>query len=207
MRSSHAESSRARLYGTFGLGLVCGLVVAMLFSSFGGESPSVSSDALEPTPEIASPSAAAPVEPTPPPVAPPSPEPAVEARPEPADVETPADPPDGLVVTINASGECWISAELDGSGAPMERTLSRNDEIVLEAEEEVFLTIGDPSAISMTINGRPTRSLGAAGRVARLRITPANFPQPPQQLAEYRRSTRRRVKRHLCAGVTGADLL
>ena len=57
----------------------------------------------------------------------------------------------------------------------MERTLSRNDEIVLEAEEEVVLTIGDPSAISMSINGRPTRSLGAAGRVARLRVTPDNF--------------------------------
>jgi len=27
----------------------------------------------------------------------------------------------------------------------------------------------------MSINGRPTRSLGAAGRVAHLRITPDNF--------------------------------
>ena len=65
--------------------------------------------------------------------------------------------------------------QLDGSGAPKERALSPGDEIVLEAEEEVVLTIGDPSAISMSINGRATRSLGAPGQGARLRITPANF--------------------------------
>ncbi len=169
-----AGESKARLYGTFGLGLAVGLVVSMLFGSFGGESPSVNSDAAEHTPEMASPSAAA-TEPTPVPPPPAAPDAVVDTRPEPAAVETPADPTDGLVVSINASGECWISAELDGSGAPMERTLSRNDEIVLEAEEEVVLTISDPSAISMSINGRPTRSLGAAGRVTHLRITPANF--------------------------------
>ncbi len=96
-------------------------------------------------------------------------------RSEPAGADIPPDPSDGLVVSIRASGECWISSELDGSGTPKERTLSPGDEIVLEAEEEVVLTIGDPSAISMSINGRATRSLGAPGRVARLRITPANF--------------------------------
>ena len=169
-----AGESKARLYDTFGLGLAVGLVVSMLFGSFGGESPSVNSDATEHTPETASPSAAA-TEPTPVPPPPAAPEAVVDTRPEPTAVETPADSTDGLVVSINASGEYWISAELDGSGAPMERTLSRNDGIVLEAEEEVVLTIGDPSAISMSINGRPTRSLGAAGRVARLRVTPDNF--------------------------------
>ncbi len=111
--------------------------------------------------------------PTPPPQS--TPEAAVDARPEPAAADIPPDPSDGLVVSIRASGECWISSELDGSGTPRERTLSPGDEIVLEAEEEVVLTIGDPSAISMSINGRATRSLGAPGRVARLRITPANF--------------------------------
>ena len=169
-----AGASKARLYGTFGLGIACGLVVSMLFGSFGGESPSVDSDALERAPEMASPSAAAP-EPTPTPPPAPSPEPAIDARPEPAGADIPPDPSDGLVVSIRASGECWISSELDGSGTPKERTLSPGDEIVLEAEEEVVLTIGDPSAISMSINGRATRSLGAPGRVARLRITPANF--------------------------------
>lgn len=172
-----AESSKARLYGTFGVGLACGLVVAMLYSSLGGESPPVTSDAVDAAPEIATPSATAPVE-TPPPPAPPSPaapEPAVDARPEPAPAPPQPDPSDGLVVSIRASGECWISSEIDGSGAPRERTLSPGDEIVLEAESEVALTIGDPSAISMSINGEATRSLGRPGRVARLRITPANF--------------------------------
>ena len=64
-----AGAENARLYGIFGVGLACGFVVALLFTSSGDESPaSVNADAVEPTGRTAAaPVAAEPVEPTPPP--------------------------------------------------------------------------------------------------------------------------------------------
>ncbi len=180
-RSDHADSdaarptstSNARLYGTFGLGLAAGLLVGLFFASFGSESPaSVNADASGGAPVLATPRAEAPVEPTPP--SPPAPEPVVESPREPtvADVQPPS--AEGLVVSIRATGPCWISVETDGD-PPVERLLSAGDEVVLEAVEQAFLRIGDPSTISMSINGRPTRSLGAPGRAVSLLVTVDNF--------------------------------
>ena len=170
-----AGAKNVRPYGIFGVGLACGFVVALLFTSSGDESPaSVNADAIEPTGQTAAaPVAAEPVEPTPPLPSPPEPVPVTP--PEPAAADTLLNPSEGLVVRIRASGPCWISAELDGNGAPVERLLSPDDEIVLEALEQAVLRIGDPSAISMSINGRPTRSLGPAGRAVDLHITRDNF--------------------------------
>lgn len=165
-----AQTSNARLYSTLGLGLAIGLTVGLFFAPFGSESPdSVNADA----PELATPRAAAPVEPTPP--SPPAPEPVVDSQPEPtvADAQPPS--ADGLVVSIRASGPCWISVEIDGDGAPVERLLSAGNEVVLEVAERAFLRIGDPSTMSMSINGRETRSLGAPGRAVSLLVTLDNF--------------------------------
>ena len=99
----------------------------------------------------------------------------VDSQPEPAVEDAQLPSAEELVVSIKASGPCWISAEIDGDGAPVERLLSAGDEVVLEAADRAFLRIGDPSTISMSINGRETRSLGAPGRAVSLLVTLDNF--------------------------------
>ena len=169
-----AQTSNARLYSTFGLGLAIGLTVSLFFAPFGSESPdSANADAPERAPELATPRPTAPVAPTPP--SPPAPEPVVDSQPEPAVEDAQLPSAEELVVSIKASGPCWISAEIDGDGAPVERLLSAGDEVVLEAADRAFLRIGDPSTISMSINGRETRSLGAPGRAVSLLVTLDNF--------------------------------
>ncbi len=62
-----AQTSNARLYSTFGLGLAIGLTVSLFFAPFGSESPdSANADAPERAPELATPRPTAPVAPTPP---------------------------------------------------------------------------------------------------------------------------------------------
>jgi hypothetical protein len=41
-----------------------------------------------------------------------------------------------------------------------------------DARRTLVLTVGDAGACEVTINGRRTRALGAAGRVVTLRVTP-----------------------------------
>jgi DivIVA domain-containing protein len=81
---------------------------------------------------------------------------------------------DALVLTLTALNECWIRSTIDG-GAPRERLLKPNDVITLRATREAVLRVGDPAALVLQINGRPARTLGAAGRVVTARITPTNY--------------------------------
>jgi DivIVA domain-containing protein len=82
--------------------------------------------------------------------------------------------PPGLVLTLTAKRPCWIGTHIDG-GQPLERMLSRDETIMLRANTEAIIRIGDASALSLLINNRPAKPLGASGEVVTTRITPGNY--------------------------------
>jgi DivIVA domain-containing protein len=82
---------------------------------------------------------------------------------------------EGLVLTLTASRECWIRTRIDG-GQPLERLLKADETIMLRANEEAALRVGDASALSVLINNRVAKPLGAPGEVVSARITLSNYP-------------------------------
>ncbi len=110
----------------------------------------------------------------------PEPPPSIESRPvtqpDPSPVPPiPAPRADGeLVLVLTTHRECWLRTSVDG-GSPSERTVAANQTVVLRAKQEAQIRIGDAAAVSLTINDRPTNSLGRDGQVVSLRVTPDNF--------------------------------
>jgi hypothetical protein len=78
-----------------------------------------------------------------------------------------------VIVEINASGPCSVTAIVDGRVVG-ERLLSAGERQTFEATGDLRLKIGDAAAISWTVNGQPARPLGRAGQVVNLHLTPAN---------------------------------
>ena len=91
----------------------------------------------------------------------------------PADVSAAA-PVDRLVVQVKAAQRCWVSAIVDGQRT-VQRTFLAGDEQTLEVYREIVLTAGDPSALTVTINGATARPLGPGTQQATARLTLANF--------------------------------
>ena len=91
----------------------------------------------------------------------------------PADVSAAA-PVDRLVVQMKAAQRCWVSAIVDGQRT-VQRTFQPGDEQTLEVYRELVLTAGDPSALTVTLNGTTARPLGPGTQQATARLTLANF--------------------------------
>ena len=96
-----------------------------------------------------------------------------DAAPAVADASAVA-PVDRLVVLLKATQRCWVSAVVDGQRT-VQRTFLPGDETTLDVSRELVLTAGDPSALTMTINGTAARPLGPGGQQATAHLTPANF--------------------------------
>ena len=95
----------------------------------------------------------------------------------PATVPAPAAPPPATVpaaaplpvatggaavrIEMRADGLCWVRAVADGQTV-VTRLLQPGEAQTVSAEREVVLRIGDPAALSYSINGRPGQPLGAA---------------------------------------------
>lgn len=161
------------LYGSFALGLLCGLLLAMflLAPQAPPEDQAVVMDqSLSETlsspgqPEASEPAAATDSE-----------RPRTAQASEPPTVSTPSDEAtDRLVLTLRTRRACWLSVRVD-DGDAVERLLPADETLVLEVEEEAALRIGDAAALSLFINDQPTRTLGSDGQVIELRITPSNY--------------------------------
>ena len=81
---------------------------------------------------------------------------------------------DSLRVELRVTGPCWISASADRNEA-VAGLLQAGDSRVVEANDEIAMRVGDPSTVSIVINGRPARSLGRAGEPVTVQITRGNF--------------------------------
>jgi hypothetical protein len=94
--------------------------------------------------------------------------------PAPSESVSAATTPIGLVLTLGAKRECWIRTHVDG-GQPLERVLKADEAIILRANEEIVLRVGDAAAVVLLINNRAARPLGKSGEVVTARITPSNY--------------------------------
>ncbi len=140
------------------------------------QEPAQAGDATGPGPE----SAAAPA---PPPVDSPSTDVAAQAPvPPPAqDMPAPAtavpeSPRAPLHLVVAPSGRCWVQVSADGQ-MRLARELNAGDRVTVEAAERLQIVAGDAGAFAYELNGRPGRSLGAAGAVARATILPSTASQ------------------------------
>ena len=89
----------------------------------------------------------------------------------PATIETPIGP---LQIQLKPTGPCWLAAAADGNPV-FARLLQGGEEETIQVHDELVLRVGDPSALSFSINRRPGRPLGTAGEPVNVRINKDNF--------------------------------
>ena len=113
------------------------------------------------------------------------------ATPEPVPVSAPEAGPsvsvqskdDGLVLTLSAKQDCWVSVSADGAPV-LDRVLSAGETQTLEANGEIVLSVGNAGGLSFRVNDRPGVPLGKSGEVKKnIVITRQNLPtlieEPP----------------------------
>ena len=86
---------------------------------------------------------------------------------------TPAPAASTLALDINANSETWIKVTSDGTVAFAD-ILQSGTVRRFSAERSLNVTIGNAAGVTLKINGRELKQLGAEGRVRELRITPEN---------------------------------
>lgn len=105
--------------------------------------------------------------------------PVVQPAPAVARVDHPPVPPvpdtaGHLAVSLSAIGPCRVLAMADGRRV-VDRQLEPGDRRQLSVMHELVLTISDPAALVVTLNGAAARSLGNAGEVVTAHVTLENF--------------------------------
>lgn len=78
----------------------------------------------------------------------------------PAQPETVATTGSGIEVEVHAQGLCWVRAVVDGEPT-FTRLMQPGERHRLTGERDVVLRVGDPGALSYTVNGRRGEPLGA----------------------------------------------
>jgi transcriptional regulator with XRE-family HTH domain len=79
-----------------------------------------------------------------------------------------------LAVEVTARRACLLTSAVDGQPF-VETPLEAGGRQSFDARTELTLTVSDPSAIELTINGGRARSLGADGVMTTVRLTPDNY--------------------------------
>jgi hypothetical protein len=86
----------------------------------------------------------------------------------------PATTPAILEFELQPQGPCWISANADGVRV-MSRLLQAGERQTFQVRDELILRVGDPGAVSFSINGQSGRALGRPGEPVNVRITKENY--------------------------------
>ena len=81
---------------------------------------------------------------------------------------------DRLMVGLTATRRAWVSATVDGQRV-IGREMQPGEHQVLEVNRDVILSFGDAGAITVSLNGTPTRPLGQAGQVVTVEMNQSNF--------------------------------
>ena len=83
---------------------------------------------------------------------------------------------DRLTVGLSATRPCWVSATVDGRKA-IERLVQVGEQHTMEVHRELVLTVGDASALTITLNGAAAKPLGRSGQVVTARLNLTNFKE------------------------------
>jgi hypothetical protein len=81
---------------------------------------------------------------------------------------------DLLHVDIRPQGLCWVAATVDGTRI-IYRLMPPGEQQTIDVREEVVVRIGDPAALTFSINGMEGRSLGRAGAAVTVHVTRQNY--------------------------------
>ena len=79
-----------------------------------------------------------------------------------------------LMVVVVATGVCFVEATADGE-LVVGRELQSGERQIFRVQSELVMRASDASALSLTLNGAPARSLGGPGEAVTLRLTPGDF--------------------------------
>jgi cytoskeleton protein RodZ len=102
------------------------------------------------------------------------PSPAGDAAPTPAARPLPvgAEP---LRFEIVAIGPLSIQLDVDGGVRRESRAVATGEQVMVQADREMTLTMSDAGAVQLTINGQPAVSLGSAGEARTIQIGRQNY--------------------------------
>jgi cytoskeleton protein RodZ len=75
----------------------------------------------------------------------------------------------GIQIEMRAQAPCWVRAVVDGQLA-FARLMQAGETETLSGQRDVILRVGDPAALSYSINGRSGQPLGAAKQAVTVRI-------------------------------------
>lgn len=81
---------------------------------------------------------------------------------------------DTFRLDITTQGPCWIAATVDGQRV-IAKLFQAGERQTLAFNQEAVLRVGQPGALSFSINGQGGRALGAPGQPISVRITKDNF--------------------------------
>jgi cytoskeleton protein RodZ len=81
-----------------------------------------------------------------------------------------------LTVELVPQGPCWLVATVDGARV-IARLLQPGERQTLAIMDEALLRVGDPGALSISINGQTGRVLGRPGQPVNVKITKDNFKE------------------------------
>lgn len=75
----------------------------------------------------------------------------------------------GIHIQMRAQGACWVRAVVDGQ-LVFSRLMQPGERETLTGQRDITLRIGDPAALSYSINGRSGQPLGAANQPVTVRF-------------------------------------
>jgi cytoskeletal protein RodZ len=82
--------------------------------------------------------------------------------------------PQQLIIDIQAAAPMWVTGAADGRRV-LYRLLAPGERVTVKAADTLAFRVGDASAFTYSINGRPGKTLGGAGEVRDVEITRANY--------------------------------
>jgi len=82
--------------------------------------------------------------------------------------------PAPLVVGLTVSDLCWVSISVDGARIPS-RNVNPGERLEYSVQRSITMTVGNAGAVTVTLNGKPAKPLGGAGRVVTTTITAAAY--------------------------------
>lgn len=114
----------------------------------------------------------------------PAAEPAQPAEPaaSPAEPAQATDPNAPVRVVLTATEPVWISVRSDGKFV-YSGTLEANESRMLDASEQLRMTIGNAGGLSITLNGQPVPPVGPKGQVRVVQFSPGGFQIVPRNPA------------------------
>jgi cytoskeleton protein RodZ len=94
--------------------------------------------------------------------------PEAEAAARPAALGTP------LAVVLAFTEPCWVSLSVDGTRAPS-RTAAAGERLEFMVQRSITMTVGNAGAVSLLLNGKAARPLGAAGQVVTTTVAASSY--------------------------------